>query len=157
MQTTTYYFKRLFPLLMIAVLVMSCSAYRFHRLNINGKEEHLFRAGGCRLFMRANQVETLGKVNLQFQIWKGTKVHIGALRLSLDDEPVPVAKVNVRYAGKQQQGDFDAFKNGTLTLTLEKSTIAGRSHLELLPSAFVTCKGHNLLNQPVRITLKDLE
>lgn len=152
MQTTKIRFKRAFFLL-VAVLLSSCSSYRMHRLDINGNQEHLFTAKGCKLSLRVIQTETIGRVALQFQLSRGMTVHLNALKLTLDDQAVAAGKLSFRYAKKQHQVDFTADKPGTFTVLLDKALIAGRTRLRLMPSEFITCASGNAINESVEVEL----
>jgi hypothetical protein len=147
--------KQFFRLLFIAMLFLSCSTYHFYHLSINGKTEHILGKGNCRVFMKANQVETLGIVNLQLQVLKGMVVHTRSLKLTIDDEPISQEQVNIRYAGKRQLSDFIIHRSGTLTLSLDKSTVAGHTRIVLLPCEFLRCNGSNIFNEQLQFQLKN--
>ena len=146
-------FKSWVSLLTITLLIASCSAYRIEPLSIDGKEIYQLSSGDCAASLRVKHIGTIDNLHLLFRIKKGMVINVRELNLTIDNTNVPIENIKIYYAGKYYTDGFIATKDGTVHVTLEKSTFANATHLQLMPSNFIICKKEALLKKVIQISL----
>ena len=146
-------FKPLVSFLTMALLIASCSAYRIQPINIDGKEVHQLSSGDYAASLKVKHIGTIDNLHLLFRIKKGMVINVRELNLTIDNTRVPIENIKTYYAGNYHTDAFIATKDGTIHVTLEKSTFAGATSLQLMPSNFIVCKNDTLIKKAVQISL----